>query len=68
MNMLHVLLDAKWHASSSRSLFEYLGILSIGIFPTKNYLLRMKKSLLWDKNIFPQKKNVQAHKKDVGFL
>lgn len=28
-----------------------------------------EESLLWDKNIFPQKKNVHAHtKKDVGFL
>lgn len=70
MNMLHVLLDAKWHASSSP--FGY----SFGrpwIYCV--WVSFQLKSTCWERRIiavgrkhFPSKKNVQAHKKDVGFL
>lgn len=69
MNMLHVLLDAKWHASSSHSLFSIPWV----SYPWVSFQL---KSTYWEwreitavgQKHFPSKKNVQAHKKDVGFL
>ena len=72
--MLHVLLDAKWHVSSSHFGYSFLKTLIYCVWVSFQlqsiYWEGGEQSLLWDKNIFPEKrmyKHTHTHTKMWDF-